>query len=186
MTLRLLRAAAGTNAGWCGPANEHAFSTVQDRERASDCEVVFKRLYVGETRACVRRRWPSTRDRVSGAVDLRHRSQALNRAHLRPSRLHRRRVLPKPLVVAPAFLQHPENVAAELPRRGRRRLRFPLRAEQVSIVRADRPRRQLQRLHDPHQDPLEPVIAHLGERSIGSSSPPPAPRRRHQARVRGQ
>jgi hypothetical protein len=63
---------------------------------------------------------------------------------------------------------------AQPPRRRRRRLRLPLRAEQVSILYTSRPRRQLQRPPHRHQDPLEPVITGPGPAARGSSSPPPS------------
>jgi len=75
-------------------------------------------------------------------------------------------MLLEPVLVAPAFLQHPIDIATELPRRGYGRLGLPLRSEQVSIVGAHGARRQLQGLNDLDENPLEPVITRFVEWAV--------------------
>ena len=67
-------------------------------------------------------------------------------------------MLLEPLGVAPAFLQHPVQVATQLPRCGDGRFGFPFRVEQALIVGADWPRGELERLYDLDQDPLQPAV----------------------------
>src|SRR3990172_2075352 len=114
--------------------------------------------------------------RVDG---LRRRAQRLKRAHL-PTLM-----LLEPLLVAPALLQTPVQVAAQLARRGDRRLRLALGAQQLLIVMPDRTGRQLQALRDLDQDPLEPRAprsAHAAVRRLAAGTLGA----RDQTRVRGQ
>ena len=99
-----------------------------------------------------------SRYRGNDAMPLRHRTHALHRAHLRPLGVQ---VLLEPLLVGPAFLQHPVQIAAKLPRRGRLGLGLPLRSQQMAIVGTDGSRRQLQRDNDLDEDPFEPAITRL-------------------------
>ena len=70
-------------------------------------------------------------------------------------------MLLEPLVVGPALLQHPVQIAAQLAGRGGLRLRLALRAQQMAIVGAHRAGRQLERDDDLDQDPLEPAVTGL-------------------------
>ena len=122
-----------------------------------------------------------SRYRVNDAIPLRQRSQTLSRAHLRSSDLLMLlQALLQPLHVGPFLLQHPVDIATQFARGGTCRLRFALRPQQMAIVRADRPRRQLERLYNLDENPLEPVIAHLRQWAVRRLAAR-TPRRWHQA-----
>ena len=101
--------------------NRQLLLHAQHRERH---EVVFKRLFSGEDTSLYSKEVAHSRYRGNDAVLLRHRTHALHRAHLRPLRVH---MLLEPLLVRPAFLQHPIQIATELPRGGGLRLGLALR-----------------------------------------------------------
>ena len=67
-----------------------------------------------------------SRYRVRDAMRLRHGTQSLIPAHLRPSRIL---MLLEPFLVAPALFQHPIDVTTQLPRGRRRRLGLAVRAQ---------------------------------------------------------
>lgn len=129
--------------------------------------------------------WAHSRDRVNDAMPLRHRSHTLTRAHLRPSRFSSCLMLREPLLVRPALLQHPVQIATELPGRGRRGLRFPLRAQETAIMPAHRPRRPLERRAHCAKDPLQPAIAASPYTAV-RGFPARAPCRRDETRRGGQ
>jgi hypothetical protein len=93
-------------------------------------------------------------------------------------------MLAKPILVAPLLLQHPIQICAKLPGGRNGRLGLPLRAQQPLIVRAHGAWRQLVRLNDLDDDPLEPgtpapdmAVLRLAAGAV---------RARHQARIGGQ
>jgi len=75
-------------------------------------------------------------------------------------------MLQEPLSIAPAFLQHPVQVATQLPHRGDGRFGFPLPAGEALIVGPDGAGGELERLHDLDQDPLEPAVAGGADASV--------------------
>src|SRR4030042_1587354 len=82
-------------------------------------------------------------------------------------------MLLEPLLVAPALLETPVQIAAELARCGDGRLRLALGAQQLLIVMPDRSGCQLQALHDLDQDPLEPRAprsAHAAVRRLAAGT----------------
>src|SRR5439155_18360275 len=111
---------------------------------------------------------------------LRHGSQTLTRAHLRPSEYLL--MLLQPLVVRPALLQHPVEVTAELPRGGRCRLGLALGAEKMAVVQAHRTWGPLEGDHHLAENPLELVVAAVAHGAV-RRFPARAPRGRDQARV---
>ena len=113
-----------------GAIRKRALPLFQERPKSSSRASTSE-----ETEACSKE-VAHSRYRGRGAVVLRHGTHALDRAHLRARRSI---MLLEPLGVAPAFLQHPVQVATQLPRRRDGRFGFPLRAEQALIVGPDGP-----------------------------------------------
>ena len=123
-----------------------------------------------------------SRYRGNDAVLLRHRTHALHRAHLRPLSVH---MLLEPLVVGPALLHHPIQIATQLARRRRLRLWLAFRAQEMAIVCPHGTGRQLQRDDDLDQDPLEPAIVRLASAAVrGFASGTPG--RWYEPGVRGE
>ena len=70
-------------------------------------------------------------------------------------------MLLEPLVIGPALLQHPVQIATEFACGRRLRLGLPFRAQQMAIVGPDGTGRQFEGDDNLDQDPLQPAIARL-------------------------
>ena len=138
------------------PISDSSSSTLSSIE--SDTKSSSSASSSGEDTSLYSKEVAHSRYRENDAILLRHQTHALHRAHLRPLSVH---MLLEPLVVGPALLHHPIQLATELPRCGRLGFRLSLRPQQMAIVRADGTGRQLQRHDDLDQDPLEPPITCL-------------------------